>query len=181
MSLKISLLHATRGRSKQAVECKDKWFAAASEPQRIEHVFGIDDDDLDSLTNISSNRVIVPRGQGCVAAWNACAAKSTGDILIQMSDDWDPVPGWDTLIANEFEGVTADQVLAISDGARTDDLLCMAILNRARFERYGYLFHPKFLSVYSDNFFTRNFSTKNFTMKFFICYFIEFIIRNDLI
>jgi len=154
MRYKISLLHATRGRSKQAIECRDKWLNSAKDPKAIEHIFGIDDDDNDSLTNISTQRVIVARGKGCVAAWNACAKASNGEILIQLSDDWEPVDGWDESIIKEFEGVEGEQVLAISDGHRTDDLLCMAILNRKRYETQGFLFHPDFFSVYSDNYFT---------------------------
>jgi len=154
MSYKISLLHATRGRSKQANDCRDKWLNAAKDPKSIEHIFGIDDDDTDSLSNINTQRVIVQRGKGCVAAWNACAKASKGEILVQLSDDWEPVEGWDEIILKEFEGVEGEQVLAISDGARTDDLLCMAILNRKRYEKQGYLFHPDFFSVYSDNHFT---------------------------
>jgi glycosyltransferase involved in cell wall biosynthesis len=154
MSYKISLLHATRGRSNQAKECRDKWLTFAKSPEAIEHIFGIDDDDLDSLTNINSQRVIVARGKGCVAAWNACAKSSKGDILIQLSDDWEPIQDWDEIIIKEFEGVEGDQVLAVSDGHRTDDLLCMAIMNRKRYEKQGYMFHPDFFSVYSDNYFT---------------------------
>lgn len=154
MSYKISLLHATRGRSIQAKECRDKWLNAAKNPHDIEHIFGIDDDDTDSLTNINTQRVIVERGKGCVAAWNACAKASKGEILIQLSDDWEPTQGWDETISKEFEGVEGEQVLAISDGHRTDDLLCMAILNRKRYDKQGYMFHPDFFSVYSDNYFT---------------------------
>lgn len=156
MSYKISLLHATRGRSQQALAARDKWLNTADNPNDVEHIFGIDDDDLDSLTNISTTRVIVPRGKGCVAAWNACAAKSQGDILMQMSDDWEPFQGWDTVIINEFADTTPNEerVIAISDGTRTDNLLCMAILNRARYVKQGYLFYPKFFSVFSDNYFT---------------------------
>jgi glycosyltransferase involved in cell wall biosynthesis len=154
MSYKISLLHATRGRSKQAIECRDKWLSSAKNPESIEHIFGIDDDDNDSLANINTARVIVPRGKGCVQAWNACAKACKGDILIQLSDDWEPVPEWDALIIKEFEGVEGEQVLGVSDGARKDDLLCMAILNRKRYEKQGFMFHPDFFSVYSDNYFT---------------------------
>ena len=154
MRYKISLLHATRGRSKQATECRDKWLNSAKDPKAIEHIFGIDDDDNDSLTDINTQRVIVARGKGCVAAWNACAKASKGEILIQLSDDWEPVEGWDEIILKEFEGVEGEQVLAISDGARTDELLCMAILNRKRYEKQGFLFCPDFFSVYSDNYFT---------------------------
>lgn len=154
MSNKISLLHATRGRSQQAKDCRDKWLSSAKNPEAVEHIFGIDDDDTDSLTNINTQRVIVARGKGCVAAWNACAEACTGDILIQLSDDWEPIANWDETIIKEFEGVEGECVLAISDGARTDDLLCMAILNRKRYEAQRYLFHPDFFSVYSDNYFT---------------------------
>lgn len=154
MSYKISLLHATRGRSIQAKECREKWLNTAKNSQDIEHIFGIDDDDTDSLTNINTQRVIVERGKGCVAAWNACAKASKGEILIQLSDDWEPTQGWDETIIKEFEGVEGEQVLAISDGHRTDDLLCMAILNRKRYDKQGYMFHPDFFSVYSDNYFT---------------------------
>jgi len=154
MSYKISLLHATRGRALQAKECRDAWMSAAKHPEDIEHIFGIDDDDIDSLTNINTQRVIAERGKGCVAAWNACAKASKGDILIQLSDDWEPTKNWDVDILREFEDAKGERVLAISDGHRTDDLLCMAILNRARYEKQGYLFHPEFFSVYSDNYFT---------------------------
>lgn len=154
MSKKISLLHATRGRSIQATACRDKWLSAAKNPENIEHIFGIDDDDTDSLSNINTKRVIVERGKGCVAAWNACAKASSGEILIQLSDDWEPVEGWDEIIIKEFDGVEGECVLAISDGSRKDDLLCMAILNRKRYEKQGYMFHPDFFSVYSDNYFT---------------------------
>lgn len=154
MSYKISLLHATRGRSAKATNCREKWLSTAKNPQDIEHIFGIDDDDTDSLANINTQRVIVERGKGCVAAWNACAKACKGEILIQLSDDWEPTQHWDETILNEFEGVEGEQVLAISDGHRTDELLCMAILNRKRYEKQGYLFHPDFFSVYSDNYFT---------------------------
>jgi len=154
MSSKISLLHATRGRTLQAKECRDKWLNAAKHPENIEHIFGIDDDDIDSLTNINTQRVIVERGKGCVAAWNACAKASTGDILIQLSDDWEPTPHWDATIISEFDAADGERILAISDGHRVDDLLCMAILNRQRYEKQGFMFHPDFFSVYSDNYFT---------------------------
>lgn len=154
MSYKISLLHATRGRPEQAVSCRNKWLSLADNPAAVEHIFGIDSDDNASLTSINTARVISEAGKGCVAAWNLCAKASTGEILVQLSDDWEPVQGWDTILINEFQHATGEQVLAISDGARTDDLLCMAILNRARYEKQGFLFHPDFFSVYSDNYFT---------------------------
>ena len=46
-----------------------------------------------------------------------------------------------------------ESVLQISDGYRTDSLLCMAILTRKYYEKNG-LFNPIFKNVYSDTDFT---------------------------
>ena len=81
-----------------------------------------------------------------------------GDILIQMSDDWSPPRHWDALISNAMGATNDFKVLAISDGLRTDKLLCMAILTQKRLEKQGgYMFHPDYQEsdgIYSDNEFT---------------------------
>jgi hypothetical protein len=81
------------------------------------------------------------------------AAKSTGDIIVQLSDDWMPPRNWDVELESRMDTSKA-QVLAVNDGIREDDLLCMAILTRRRLIEQGYLFHPNFIGVYSDNWFT---------------------------
>ena len=150
---KISLLHATRGRPAMAYKARATWLDRAADPDAIEHIFALDPDDETIGPFITCRHVINP-GRGPVAAWNEAAKFSQGEILIQLSDDWEPPMHWDKLILAKFKGVTTPAVLAISDGHRTDNLLCMAILNRARYENQGYLFHPDFFSVFSDNHFT---------------------------
>ena len=152
-SAKISLLHATRGRPAMAYKARATWLDRAADPDAIEHIFALDPDDETIGPFITCRHVINP-GLGPVAAWNEAAKFSKGEILIQLSDDWEPPMHWDKLILAKFEGVTTPAVLAISDGTRTDNLLCMAILTRARYENQGYLFHPDFFSVFSDNHFT---------------------------
>jgi hypothetical protein len=61
---------------------------------------------------------------------------------------------WDRLILEAIGDTERPAVLAVSDGGRTDDLICMAILTRERYRQQGHLFHPDFFSVYSDNWFT---------------------------
>ena len=150
---KISLLHATRGRPAMAYKARATWLDRAADPDAIEHIFALDPDDETIGPFITCRHVINP-GLGPVAAWNEAAKFSKGEILIQLSDDWEPPMHWDKLILAKFKGVTTPAVLAISDGHRTDNLLCMAILTRARYEQQGYLFHPDFFSVFSDNHFT---------------------------
>jgi hypothetical protein len=75
-------------------------------------------------------------------------------VLVQMSDDWIPPHQWDELILQRLGDVTAPAVLAVSDGGRTDNLLCMAICTRTYMDQDYFLFHPWFTGVYSDNWFT---------------------------
>jgi len=170
----ISLIHATRGRARQASIARKLWFDLAEHPEAIEHIFVFDEDDEDSAPLKRMHHLIVPKGGGCVNAWNSGAIVSTGDIIIQMSDDWMPLPRWDTLILERFgragsplpaDGPGAQRsdapyldvprVLAVSDGHRKDDLLCMAIMTRAYFCLDYFMFHPLFWGVYSDNWFTK--------------------------
>lgn len=161
----ISLLHATRGRPQAAIDARDRFFSMAFKPGMIEHIYAIDTDDKQSLQELDGfNVVLVEPGGGCVRAWNAAAAASRGRVLIQMSDDWTPPYLWDNSILWALKDAVEkpkSAVLAISDGIRSDKLLCMAILTRPyylsqRHEKTGepYLFHPDYLGVYSDNEFT---------------------------
>jgi len=174
---KISLIHATRGRPALAWRTRMEWLRSASNPDAIEHIFAIDATDPASFLLTNTRSVVVRGNGGPVDAWNVAASQSKGQFLVQLSDDWQPFPGWDTAILNELEksviscpycnsvcpycapspnldGLSQPRVLAVSDGHRTDDLLCMAIMTRARYQQQGYMFHPEFFSMFSDNWFS---------------------------
>lgn len=151
---KISLLHATRGRAGKAWRCKNDWLRLADNPDAIEHIFGLDVNDPESMPLMVTRHCLVRGNGGCVDAWNECAKHSRGEIMIQLSDDWEAFQGWDTEIIKAIGDPSKPAVLAVSDGYRKDDLLCMAILTRARYKEQGYLFHPEFFSMLSDNWFS---------------------------
>lgn len=151
---KISLLHATRGRPGKAWKTRMEWLRMANDPDSIEHIFAIDADDLESLMLYISRCVMVRGNGGPVAAWNEAAKHAKGQILVQLSDDFEAFQGWDTAIWEDIGETSDPAVLAVSDGHRKDHLLCMAILNITRYKQQGYLFHPEFFSMFSDNWFT---------------------------
>jgi len=151
---KISLLHATRGRIRMAVATRLKWLETAADPDAIEHIFALDIDDQESMPLTVHHHVFVTGEGGPVSAWNAAASISKGEVLVQLSDDFMPFPGWDKAILEAIGDTSKPAVLAVSDGNRTDDLLCMAILTRARYSQQGYLFHPDFFSMHSDDWFS---------------------------
>lgn len=151
--IRISLCHATRGRPSQARECRRRWLEAAAKPGRVEHIFAVDGDDPDSIRELADlkPRIVAETGGGCVAAWNAAAGAATGRILVQLSDDWIPIPNWDGILVGRIGNVRIPRALRISDGHRTDDLLCMAILTRARMKRQGWFLPPAYTGIYSDD------------------------------
>jgi len=167
MKPKISLLHATRGRSSKAVGCRDFWLNSANNPSQVEHIFAVDEDDKVSTDMARQFISVISQKKSCVAAWNLAAREATGDLLVQLSDDWMPCQGWDEMLLREVAGrdLNRDQiVIAINDGHRKDDLLCMAILSRARLEAQGDLFFSGYESVFSDN----EFSARAFKDKIVI-------------
>jgi glycosyltransferase involved in cell wall biosynthesis len=150
---KISLLHATRGRPGSAWKSRQTWLERAKNPDAIEHIYGIDHDDpLNGPFLVC--RHVVNQSAGPVGAWNECAKFTQGEVLIQMSDDFDPPMYWDEMILKEIGDTSKPKALWVWDGNRTDDLMTMAIVTKARYKQKGYLFHPEFFSMYSDNWFT---------------------------
>lgn len=149
----ISLLHATRGRPKQAADARRLWLNRATHPDRVEHLFAFDFDDEASVT-LAVYRHVIQTGTGAsVGAWNQAAASSCGDILIQINDDFEPPMGWDVQIEQAFGSKLHEPaVLKVNDGHRTDQLLCIAVMNRARLEQQRYFLHPRFKSVFSDDY-----------------------------
>lgn len=157
----ISLIHATRGRPEKMVACLDLWLSKADNPLSIEHIFSIDEDDKEVVEVARGYKHILNKpGHGCIAAWNKAANACCGNILIQLSDDWIPPIGWDTIITTRLgDKINEEAVLAISDGiiredGKMTDCLCMAIMTRDRLLAQGHMFYPEYKSVYSDNEFT---------------------------
>jgi hypothetical protein len=150
----ITLVHATRGRSTKAVGCRESWLNTAANPWNVEHVFAVDSDDKESVQMAKQFVSVRSEKRSCVAAWNLAAKAARGDLIVQLSDDWAPTQGWDLRLLEEVKGRDLKRepiVIAVNDGHRKDNLLCMAILSRARLEAQGDLFFDGYESVFSDN------------------------------
>jgi hypothetical protein len=150
----IALIHATRGRAKQAATTRKVWMDLAARPEMIDYLLVFDDDDEDSKLLRRFRHQVVPAGGGCVAAWNMGLFNTTAQVVVQMSDDWTPPQKWDDMILERIGDPLQKRVLAVSDGTRTDQLLCMGIATRKYLEQDCYFFHPGFKSMFSDNWFT---------------------------
>ena len=150
---RISLLHATRGRWSQAITALNLWMSRANDAFRVEHIFAIDEDDEETKDKLRRFRHVIAAEDGySVGAWNAAAAAATGDILVQVADDFEPPSGWDeSIVAALGSNVFTPSVLRVKDGIREDGLITLAIVTRPWLEKQGHLFDPEFRNVYSDN------------------------------
>lgn len=150
--VKISICHATRGRPQEAINARILWMKKAADPAAVEWIFSCDDDDEKAKTLKPWGPVM---GKGsCIAAWNRAAAVAQGEIIVQGSDDWDPPLHWDQILIDRLGDTSKPKVLAISDGHRQDELLCMAIMTRARLEDQGAMFAAEYdqcSGIFSDN------------------------------
>ncbi len=153
-----SLLHATYGRPDKAKAAKAAVIANTDNRHNAEYMFAVNYCDSTAPQMQDQNAAFVAGDfRGSAAAWNMCAMCSKGDVLIQMQDDLELPPKWDSRLLQAiicqagFDWPFKPVVVALSDGYRKDGLLCTAICNRARYEQQGEFLHPGYISVFSDD------------------------------
>lgn len=141
----FSLLHATRSRPEPCHAARKLWLDLAKNPEQVEHVFAVDEDDEVGLRATEGfHRTIVEKPNGSGKAFNQAAAFSTGHVLILIADDVIPPRHWDELILSRIgEKLHQPLVLAVWDGVRVDSLIGWPICTREYFKLY-----PEFLGPY---------------------------------
>jgi len=146
--LKLSLLHATRGRPQKTLEVRSEWLDKATKPEDVEHIYGIDVDDLDTAVVVGAlPKVLVTKPKGCFAAYNAAATASTGDMLIPIEDDLWPEQGWDEQVREAMaEAVNNIAVIAVSDGQNA----CIEWAFTRKFYEARGLYHPDYYGLFGD-------------------------------
>jgi hypothetical protein len=80
------------------------------------------------------------------------------NIVVLLSDDMIPqTTGWDVTILQAMSDNYSDTdgVLFFNDGFRKGDLNTMCILGKKYYDRFGYLYHPDYVSFYCDDEFTQ--------------------------
>jgi hypothetical protein len=153
----LSLLHATRGTPERALATRKTWLDRADDADHVEHIFGIQSDDLESIKAFAAAEVYwsctTPPpawASSSVANWNICAEFSTGHILVVIADDLTPPQGWDTKLRKLPDPETKWSCY-VPDSLRQDGLMCHPVVSRALYNKRGYVFHPDFYGVFCDN------------------------------
>ncbi len=89
-----------------------------------------------------------------IEAINANLEDVDFDIILLASDDMIPiVKGFDTIIKTKMieHYPDTDGVLWFNDGHQGNKLNTLCILGKKYYDRFGYIYYPKYHSVWSDN------------------------------
>ena len=119
----------------------------------------IDDDDSITLNSqqladlLQSDQIKVNHGRSSskVHAINRGMAGWSGDIVVNMSDDMRfNKQGFDADIIKAFQ-VESDQFIHFPDGRVNKVLPTMSIMGRSYYERFNFIYHPDYYSLWCDN------------------------------
>lgn len=159
----ILIKFPTRSRPKKFLSQLEKLRDLAEFPNKLALTVSYDLDDV-TMTDevIAQAKKIFPNGnfmRGVSASKiHACNRDinlfTNWEILILMSDDMIPIKkNWDSQMIKEMRlhYPNTDGVLFHNDGYCKDKLNTMCILGRKYFERFNYIYHPEYRSLWCDN------------------------------
>lgn len=147
----------TSARAAEIPRVVNLWLKRAQQRAQVEVVIAVDEGNAETLAAAKTVeapgvKVVLNTGaKTCVAGWNTAAAATTGKVIICVADDFNPPPNWDTLLLGlkPDNWIDGEYVVHTEDGY-VHDIFVLSILTRKRYERYGYVFYPKYLSLFCD-------------------------------
>jgi hypothetical protein len=160
---KILLKFASRSRPEKFFASLDNIQGKVADSFNYDIVCSLDKDDVKMNTPENINKMSMYTN--CEFCWGVSKNKIDAinrdmegrkfDILINMSDDmvW-KVNGFDNLIREAMlqHHADLDGVLHFNDGTQAGDhLMTMSIMGKAWYDRFGYIYHPDYTSLWCDN------------------------------
>lgn len=151
--MQYSIIHPSRSRADIAKETIKIWLGNAKNPQDIEYILSVDinDPQLSRYKKLSAELGIkthVAMNKSAIEAINRAAKKTTGRILVVVSDDFLCEPDWDVKLLKELEG-KEDFIVKTQDGIQ-DWIITLPVLDRKYYERFGYVYFPEFHHLWVD-------------------------------
>lgn len=152
---KILFKIATRGRPKRFKETLLSILTNIANTEDYEILISLDKDDP-SLSEYNQDEfyltVLHGESKNKIDAINRDIdkAKTHWDILVNVSDDQlFLVKGFDDIIRRAFGG-NLDRFLQLPIGKPSDCISVLSIMGRPYYERFGYIYHPSYISLWSD-------------------------------
>jgi REP element-mobilizing transposase RayT len=157
---RILIKFPTRSRHEKAIDVINKYISFATDPDHIQIIVTIDQDDQPEKYIFTDPRIVVKIGvsNSKIHAINRdMPHHSTFDILLLASDDMIPiVRGYDDIIRTRMceNFPDGDGVLWFNDGFRQNRINTLVICGSKYYQRFGYIYYPEYKSLWCDNDFT---------------------------
>ena len=158
--------YPTFRRSQWFKETLQKYYSMLSDKHEYRFLITINEDDETMNNNkmksfmqsFSHIRYKFGKHQNKIAAINADMKNEDFDILFLVSDDMIPiVPGFDDVIAQAMKENFSDLDGALhynDDCCGKDRTITLSIMGKKLYDRFGYIYHPDYISFFCDNEFT---------------------------
>lgn len=151
---RITILHPSYGRPELARKCYDEWMGKAKNPQDVEYVLSLANNDPKSdeyriafeHTHITP---VVSLNNGLVIQVNNAARVATGNLLIAVSDDFGCPRDWDEQLLTALDD-KQDYIVKTQDGLQPF-IITLPIMDRLYYNRFGYIYHPDYFHMWADN------------------------------
>lgn len=150
----ISIIHPSRGRPGKSFKTIEK-FVVGKTSSQIELLVSVDEDDplLPEYKLIyDAQYIIINKNRSAVDAINSAAKVAKGDVFFVVSDDTDCDPVWYENLSQYIYG-RGDFILKTQDGIQ-DWIITNPILDRAYYNRTGYIYDPDFKHMFCDTWLT---------------------------
>jgi len=153
MQYKISIIHPSRNRLEQAEETIKLWLDNAKDKSSIDYTLSVDIDDkylkrYKALSDKYGTNIHIAKNNSAIEAINRATRRSKGNIIIVVSDDFNCEPNWDEKLSKELEG-KEDFIVKTQDGLQ-EWIITLPIMDRKYYERFGYVYYPKYQHLFSD-------------------------------
>ncbi len=157
MKYAISIIHPSRNRPTQAMETVKKWLSQAKNPKDIEYVISLDSSDpkleayraaLQTIEKPYNLGITLHDNHTAIEAINNTAKLVSGNLLIVVSDDFDCPNLWDVALLDALKG-KKDFIVKTKDGLQPE-LITLPIMDRAYYERFGYIYFPQYQHMFCD-------------------------------
>ena len=150
----ISILHPSRWRPEMALKAWNEWITAANNPGQIEYILSLDTSDSTQneyvrLFESTGVQIIINHNRSIVDAVNRAAKVAKHDIFVVVSDDFGCPLDWDM----DVVGYCNDEnpvLLHVNDTIQKD-ICTLPIMNRKFYDRFGWVYHPHYYSMFADN------------------------------
>jgi len=159
--MKILIKFPTRNRKNKFFETLQKYYDFATDVSKIEFLITLDYDDesmnnqevIDKLKSYENLKFVFGKSNNKIHAVNRDIELDDWDIILLASDDMIPIEkGYDEQIRlnMNINYPNTDGILWFNDGNRKD-LNTLCILGKKYYERFGYIYHPDYKSLWADN------------------------------